>query len=285
MKNRITSVTNYAVKSLGDLLFDTKFGECAEPLFPTQRALARAICSLEGSKYNNAQTLAVFLNQIILNRRPCPDDLRQYIATIAENRAKQMGIDPNIVIELLGESFVEKSEISRVPELLRRQVQARVVVVVNPFTVENSDHPRKEDFQKALVKGVLSGKTKYTFAMNDEAYAKGFWTETLRSFITNTDGDETKAREKLEQINRNNMLSVLMIDSGHCVVPTVSYDPQRPMENDTYVWSIDFDRSLKTYHDEIAKMSDATQQKWVRHVYSEIVLGKNKPYTFRDTNI
>jgi len=271
----------------------------APPLFSSQRELALAIATRKGSHYYGKEnSLIAFINQILVKNRPCPNVLAKEIITLVEETIKQKSklalALPYTLIEAQNEMLMiftqESSEYDEVEGLLHRQLSAKEVVIVNPYTLEVRGHPRAGDFQDAMLNTILDGEGQYKFIFdNKKKHAFSHWRatheglkKTLHRRNPNKKFRDKEIETKLKDLEKNKRIGVFHVAPSECIIPLVAFDPDQMDKCDIFVWDW-WNRNGKLI-DNIAKLSEWVTNKWIEDFYSYIRYGERPESKFEQVH-
>lgn len=264
-------------------------------LFASQRELARKVAGLPGSSYDGKeQSLAVFINQILLGRRSCPDELTDGILAVLRTAASEADVDEDRALDLERRARLlltaASTKTDSVDQLLGRQLKAKEVVIVNPYTLEGRGHPRASEFQEAMLDALLEGEGTYTFVLDEKRdFAREQFWELTRDGLAQyyaaskmpAERETQRASDELDSLRMARRLSIITVEPGSCVVPLVAFDPDRRGFCEIYVWDWWRDRDGEVI-DNIARLSPDITHKWLDDFYP-IVVRKRQPPSPRGT--
>ena len=183
--------------------------------------------------------------------------------------------------DAIGLALVRWQEVSRrrrpfavktsriIDQILARQRVAKEVVIVNPETLEASEHPRARDFQDAMFDTIRDGSGTYTFILDrdDAAAAVSHWNATLMG-LARVEGldmqvpdERSQAEATLLQLEAEGRLVVRGADRSSCVFRVVAFDPFAA-ERCVYVRDWWWDTKAKIQND-TALLAPSATRRWV----------------------
>jgi hypothetical protein len=274
-------------RELKQILFEP-WGGLNDPLFSSQRELARRVVEQESTRYSKPQTLAAFINQILLDHRPCPDQLADEIVAVAREAALATGeetladqVEERLRLVLRPDASAEEAQIDRI---YHRQVRAQEVVIVNPMTLEGGGHQKSDDFQGAMFDTLLEDEWhkpgRYVFVLDKELDQQAVlhWKRTVdgltarfaeRQKLAEADA-RAAALDKLTELNEAERLLVVGVHRSLCIVPMVAFDPQGELDDcDIYVWDTHVEADADGHG--IAELGRFVKLKWINDFYGRVL--------------
>lgn len=247
-------------------------------LFKSQRAIAEAISELASSRYSGkGHLLGPTLNHVLNARRPCPRPLEDGIVMVAKQAAASSGAGSREIDQLeseLREAIAVARTRARDPstgglsadvqEIIERQGDAAVVVIVNARPQELRGHPATPLLSKVTLEALVGG-AHYFFLVESEVAAKTQWLQLREQAARRGDQNLAEFRKWVD----SDQLRIGFVPSDRHWLPVVALDPDDERRCSVYVW--DWWPEHGRIHDSVAQLGPETTNAWIREFYRPMI--------------
>jgi len=209
-----------------------------EPLFKSQRELARLLCDARGLPTDKMVNTSAFISQMVNGERPLPEAWKPQLRTIIDARARELGVR-SVPFDSRDQGGSEEND-CRVESLVCAQVGARDVLILNACPLELTDvraeRPDAERLQ-SMVAGALSAGRRYHYCVADRTSAARLWISLAR-MAEGVGGDVACT---LRDWIGAGTVRVSVVPELLLLHPTVAFDVGSPDRLKAFVWHAPYD--------------------------------------------
>jgi hypothetical protein len=236
------------------------WAQLLDRLFDSQRELARLLCIEMGLGEEKLASTAVFLSQIMNNRRRLPTKWELAVRTVIERRAHEREVSEREISGLL--SMIEISGMGGLSRLIRAQTTASHTLILNARPIELTDvardHREAEKLQ-AITFAAIEAGAHYHYCLGSQVSARRLWQVLLRSAQARFGTDATT---RVQQWSDDGRLNISIVPELLLLHPTVAYNMTQPDRLSVFVWHAPYDWT------ECYALPDRTLAAWLGHVQS-----------------
>ena len=287
-------------------LFELRYGDMERPLFKGIRDIAEAIKNAPESplKENKLGSLQSYLRQVFKPRtarehRPLSEDMRTAIHIAVKERLRDPQ-DASAAIEKIDAAFKELAtqkpyqDLASTDKTFERMLKAsdmaheQVIFTFQPAEAVEGDLSA-ERLRKELLERIglihsdeepTKTKCKYRFFVDREYVAQMIWKNIF--YAASAELGQTIADDRLNEIDREELLTVCVVNTPHCVFPCVVFNPNAATSAGFVLFyepnstqqemaeSGNIDGDLARGQISIAQMNSDAIALWKRFVYEKV---------------